>query len=75
MLNRDMTNKADSHQFRYHITRDGVLFVYWSEKLVRTYRGKVASALIMKLNKSKSDAEQQMILAKATGNFKRGNER
>ncbi len=64
-------------QFSYRITKNGKLFVYWHGK-----QGKrevvLAGARAAKLTRelpAMAPGQQQLALARATGNFKRGNER
>jgi hypothetical protein len=60
--------------FDYSFTKDGKLFIKYEGKIVKTLKGKPAE----KLNKELADSDQmgaQLILAKQTGNFKKGNER
>ncbi len=64
-------------QFSYQITKNGKLFVYWHGKqgkreivLKRTRAEKLISGL-----PAMTSEQQQLALAQATGNFKRGNER
>jgi hypothetical protein len=64
-------------QFSYRITRYGKLFVYWhGERGKReiVLAGARAERLINALPAMTSE-QQQLALARATGNFKRGNER
>ena len=64
-------------QFSYRITRNGKLFVYWhGERGKREIMlsGAQAEKLINALPAMTPD-QQQLALARATGNFKRGNER
>jgi hypothetical protein len=64
-------------QFSYRITKYGKLFVKWHGKQGKrevVLRGPRAEKLISEL--SAMDPEQrQLALARATGDFKRGNER
>jgi hypothetical protein len=64
-------------QFSYRITKNGCLFVNWHGKQGRRgiiLKGARAEKLIREL--PTIDPEQrQLALARATGNFKRGNER
>ena len=50
------------------------MFVFWRGRRVFTATGSAAERLLARLEGIDADA-QQMVLAKATGNFKRGNER
>jgi hypothetical protein len=64
-------------QFSYNITRNGKLFVCWhGERGKReiVLAGARAERLINALPAMTSE-QQQLALARATGNFKRGNER
>ena len=64
-------------QFSYRITRNGKVFVYWcgnhgQREIV--LKGVRAERLIRELPSMTPD-QQQLALARSTGNFKRGNER
>ncbi|WP_101569876.1 hypothetical protein [Brevibacterium sp. 239c] len=59
--------------FDYRITKSGMLVITRSGRTVMELGGKKASALIPKLGVS-NDSDQQL-LARATGNYRRGNER
>ena len=63
--------------FSYRITKNGKVFVYWhgphgQREIV--LKGARAAMLINDLP-SMNPEEEQLALARATGNFKRGNER
>ena len=60
--------------FSYTTTKDGKVFIYWQGKLSKTIKGKDACKFLNRIITS-SPQEQQMVMAKITGNFKRGNER
>lgn len=62
--------------FDYQMTKDGKVLLFWNGKQVKMLAGKEAdkfSARIADLEPESLDA--QLIMAKVTGNFKRGNER
>jgi len=64
-------------RFSYRITKNGKLFVYWhgtDGKRQIVLKGARAEKLIGELPVMDHEA-QQLALARATGNFKRGNER
>lgn len=64
----------DDAPFRYVVTKDGRVRISWRSRVVTTVAGGAASRLIASLDAA--DEEQaQHLLARATGNFKRGNER
>lgn len=50
------------------------IMIFWRGREVKTMRGAPAAALLHKLDAADED-EQQALLAKATGNFKRGTDR
>lgn len=60
--------------FDWRATRDGTVFVTWRGRTVRTFAGDEAARLIRRLEGA-DPAATQLTLAKATRNFKRGNER
>lgn len=60
--------------FTYHITKDKKIFIYWNKKQVKILSGKDADKFLAKINHADS-YEKQLIMAKYTGNFKRGNEK
>jgi len=60
--------------FSYKIAKDAKVMIYYDGKLIFTYSGKKGANLLKKLT-GLSDEDQQLFLAKLTGNFKRGNER
>jgi hypothetical protein len=64
-------------RFSYRITKNGKLFVYWHGTNGRreiVLKGAKSEKLITELPGMDHEA-QQLALARATGNFKRGNER
>ena len=66
-----------NEQFSYRITKNGKVFIYWhgtNGKREIALKGSRAGRLIEELPTMTPD-QQQLALAKATGNFKRGNER
>ena len=64
-------------RFSYRITKNGKVFVYWNGKQGKreiVLKGARAARLIRDLP-TMNPEEQQLALARSTGNFKRGNER
>jgi hypothetical protein len=59
--------------FSYLVTKDGKVRISWRSTVVTTVAGSNAARLIAALAAAE-DAETQQLLARATGNFKRGNE-
>lgn len=64
----------DEDIFAYKITKDKKVFVSYEGKQVTTLSGKKAEEFIAKIQNCKGK-EAQLIMAKVTGNFKRGNEK
>lgn len=60
--------------FTYQETKDAKIMIFYHNKQVMIVQSEKAKKLASKLSKASLD-EQQLILAKATENFKRGNER
>ena len=63
----------DDDPFGYRITKDGRILISRGGRLVVTVAGAQAERLVGMLG-SDDDADQQL-LARATGNYRRGNER
>ena len=69
---RDGAGHEDDFSFRAH--KDGTVRIAYRGKVVTTLAGKDASRFLARVDRA--DPEQaQLAMAKATGNFKRGNER
>ena len=60
--------------FTYKLNKDGTVFIYWHYKHVTTLRGSKAERFIENIENA-GDDQAQLIMAKVTGNFKRGNEK
>lgn len=71
----DKRGKLDEEFFSYQVTKDERVLLYWHDKLVKTLAGKQAKTFLAKIDAADSEKDAQLILAKATGNFKHGNER
>ncbi|MCL1786491.1 MAG: hypothetical protein FWG38_00780 [Defluviitaleaceae bacterium] len=74
MGNTDKRGILDEEVFTYRITKDNKVFISYEGKQVTTLSGKNADAFIAKIQGA-TDKATQLIMAKATGNFKRGNEK
>jgi hypothetical protein len=74
MDQRDKRNRFDHEVFSYRATKDGKVFLFWQGKQVKVLKGMVAQKFLRDV----VDVDQQgaqLMMAKITGNFKRGNER
>ncbi|MEP7286150.1 MAG: hypothetical protein ABI947_10325 [Chloroflexota bacterium] len=74
MDNVDKRHTFDDEVFSYQITKDNRVLIYWHGKQVTILKGTAAQKFIAKIA-DLDDREAQLVMAKATGNFKRGNER
>lgn len=70
----DKHHRLEEEPFSYKVSKDQKIFIYWYEKQVTILKGKESERFLAKMNNTDS-MQAQLIMAKATGNFKRGNER
>jgi len=70
----DQRNTLDEEPFEYRKLKDNKVQIYWNNKPVLLLKGTEALKLLTKLENSDSK-RTQLLLAKITGNFKRGNEK
>jgi len=59
--------------FAFRATRAGIVFITWQAKTVTTLRGAAADTFLRKIAVL-DDQDAQLLMAKATGHFKHGNE-
>jgi len=70
----DKRNILDEEVFAYKITKDKKVFISYESKHVTTLSGKKAEEFIKRIENAEGK-DAQLIMAKVTGNFKRGNEK
>ena len=70
----DKRGVLDEEVFSYKITKDKKVFISYLGKQVVTLNGDRAEHFISDID-GVEGKEAQLIMAKATGNFKRGNEK
>ena len=70
----DKRGVLDEEIFAYRVTKDKKVFISYEGKQVITLSGKKADEFIAKIQNAVGK-EAQLIMAKVTGNFKRGNEK
>jgi len=70
----DQRNVLDNEVFTYQISKEKKVFISWNGKQVRVLKGKEAQKFISTIM-GLDEKGVQLVLAKVTGNFKRGNER
>jgi hypothetical protein len=73
--NIDKRKRLEEEVFTYRVTKDNIVFIDFHGKQVKTLKGKEAEKIIKRIEQAPTDHEVQLILAKVTGNFKRGNEK
>ena len=74
MSNVDKRNTFDDEVFTYREGKDNKIFLYWYGKQVKILKGKQAQKFLAKIA-GLDHKEAQLVMAKTTGNFKRGNEK
>lgn len=60
--------------FSYSINKDNKVFIYWYNKQIKILKGKDSEKFLKRIEMADAK-EEQLIMAKITGNFKRGNEK
>lgn len=74
MSDIDKRNKLDEKPFDYDIMKEYRVLLYWHNKHIKTLAGKQAQKFINQIEGLDSK-NAQLIMAKVTGNFKRGDEK
>jgi hypothetical protein len=75
MDNIDKRKRLDENPFSYRVTKNNTVFLDFQGKQVKILKGKESEKFLEKIKFAKDEQAVQLILAKVTGNFKRGNER
>ena len=70
----DTRNLLDEEVFSYHASKQKKVFIYWHGQQVKILKGTEAERFIAKIS-GLAHKEAQLVMAKETGNFKRGNEK
>jgi len=70
----DKRNVLANEIFTYQINKEKKVFISWSGKLVKVLKGDDAQKFLSKIL-GLDDQGVQLVMAKVTGNFKRGTER
>jgi hypothetical protein len=74
MGHEDRRNRFEETVFEYDGLKDGRVLIYWQGKHVTTLKGDKARKFLAQVD-GPDDRAAQLVMAKVTGNFKRGNER
>lgn len=75
MKNTDRRNGLDDMMFHYRVTKNNIVSIEYYGKQITILKGHDAEKFLNKINHTHNDTEKQLIMAKITGNFKKGNER
>jgi len=70
----DKRGRLEEGMFFYQITKDKKVFISWRGRRVAILSGGKAENFIAGVENA-TELDAQLIMAKATGNFKRGNEK
>lgn len=74
MPNVDKRGILDDEVFTYQEGKDQKIFIFWHGKQVKILKGQQAQKFLAKIS-GLEHKDAQLVMAKVTGNFKRGNER
>jgi hypothetical protein len=69
----DKKHRFDEEVFSYRAMKDGRVFLFWHRKRVKILKGQAAQKFLQDVA-NEDVKETQLVIAKVTGNFKRGNE-
>lgn len=75
MNNIDKKNRLEENPFTFRVNKDNRVFIDYYGKQIKILKGKEAERFLERINSAESSKDTQLIMAKITGNFKRGNER
>ncbi|WP_454639220.1 hypothetical protein [Bacillus mycoides] len=75
MKKTDKRNRLDDMMFHYRVTKNNIALIEYNGKQIIILKGNDAEKFLNKINRASNEKEKQLIMAKITGNFKRGNER
>lgn len=75
MKKTDKRNRLDDMMFHYRVTKNNIVLIEYYGKRIMILKGNDAEKFLNKINRISNEKEKQLIMAKITGNFKRGNER
>ena len=74
MKNTDKRNRLNDRMFHYRVTKNNIVLIEYYIKQIIILKGNDADKFLYKINHAHNDTEKQLIMAKVTGNFERGNE-
>ncbi|WP_394578366.1 hypothetical protein [Cytobacillus firmus] len=71
----DKRNRLDEEPFSFRVNKNSTVFLDFNGKQVKILKGKEAEKFLKRMSEAEDEKARQLIMAKVTGNFKRGNER
>jgi hypothetical protein len=72
----DKRNRLSEEPFSYQATKKGTVIIYYEGKQIKIVKDSEAERLIARIKEVEDNVKDvQLLLAKITGNFKRGNEK
>jgi hypothetical protein len=75
MNNIDKRNRLGDEPFNFRVTKDNTVFLDYQGRQVKILKGTEAEKFLKRIKVAENTTQEQLIMAKITGNFKRGNER
>ena len=69
----DKKHHLDEDVYSYRSTKDGKIFLFWNGKQVMILKGMTAQKFLRDIDCA-DPKTAQLLMARLTGNFKRGNE-
>ena len=76
MSDIDKRNRLSEEPFDYQITKKGTVVIYYEGKQIKNVKDREAERLVARIKEVEDNITAvQLLLAKITGNFKRGNEK
>lgn len=71
----DNRNRLDEEPFSFRVNKNSTVFLDFNGKQVKILKGKESEKFLKRMSEAEDEKSRQLIMAKITGNFKRGNER
>ncbi|KML36624.1 hypothetical protein LIS77_13365 [Cytobacillus firmus] len=71
----DKRNRLDEEPFSFRVNKNSTVFLDFNGKQVKILKGKESEKFLKRMSEAEDEKSRQLIMAKITGNFKRGNER
>lgn len=73
-MKEDRRDRLKESPFSFRVNKSGDVFIYWGKTHATTLRAGEATRFLRGVETA-TEYEQQLLMARVTGNFKRGNEK